>query len=32
MGFRLKRAAWFTIGDGTEWNEAIGRAIALSFD
>lgn len=25
-------AVWFTTGDGTEWNEAMGRAIALSFD
>jgi CubicO group peptidase (beta-lactamase class C family) len=22
---------WFTTGDGTEWNEAMGRAIALSY-
>jgi len=25
-------AVWFTSGDGTEWNEAMARAIALSFD
>jgi CubicO group peptidase (beta-lactamase class C family) len=25
-------AVWFTTGDGTEWNEAMGRAIAMSFD
>ncbi len=25
-------AVWFTTGDGTEWNEAMGRAIALNFD
>ena len=25
-------AVWFSTGDGTEWNEAMGRAIALSFD
>jgi CubicO group peptidase (beta-lactamase class C family) len=25
-------AVWFTTGDGTEWNESMGRAIALSFD
>ena len=23
---------WFTTGDGTEWNEAMARAIARSFD
>ncbi|SDG60824.1 serine hydrolase domain-containing protein [Alloyangia pacifica] len=25
-------AVWFTTGDGSEWNEAMARAIALHFD
>jgi CubicO group peptidase (beta-lactamase class C family) len=25
-------AVWLTAGDGTEWNEAMAQAMALSYD